>query len=308
MQGLRPEVGQSAADAEDQPLGRFRSDRARRRDAGEYLGREEGVAARPVEELLDPRGHVAAEDVACQLGQGRPGQRSQREGRRGRSLPVQLRVLPAGEQPEDRGAEQSCRQDAQGEAAQRVGPLDVVDGDQHGGVRRAFLDQLGQSFDEPDALVVVAGEVREVRGGEQRRVAVQEARGQGGERCQFVQFLGVAVADDESVGARERDGLLEQRGLPDPGLAQEQPDRASLAVAHRLDQGAQPLQLGFAASQPGPARSCRHAFLLGPSGAHPLTDPASSPRAKCRRREKKTSSGTTAATKAPAVSRCHSLP
>lgn len=156
VQGVGPERGQSAAHPEHQPLGRHRRVRPRRGDARQHLGGQERIASRPVQEVRDLPGYVLAEYVARQLGEGRVGQRPQGDRRRARSAAAQLRVLSAREQPQDRGGEQPCGHDVQGEPAQRIGPLDVVDRDQRGRARRALLDQLGQPFHQPDALVVVA--------------------------------------------------------------------------------------------------------------------------------------------------------
>ncbi|CAM5565059.1 hypothetical protein SGLAM104S_09728 [Streptomyces glaucescens] len=63
----------------------------------------------------------------------------------------------------------------QGESAQRVGPLDVVETDQHRHAAGSGLDHLGQALHQPDPLIVMACQIGEGVTGQQGPVTVQDA-------------------------------------------------------------------------------------------------------------------------------------
>ncbi len=246
-----------AADAHHQP----RRHRGARGVGGpqsrEHLDGQERIPARSGEQLAHPLVDGGSQGVTGQPADGRAGQRAQGQGAHREVVPHRRDDLlrrpadapPLGEQPQHGRGPQAAGQLLEGEPAQRVGPLYVVQGDQHGYASGSLLDHLRQALHQPDPLVVPAREIDQRVAGQQGPVAVHDTGRQRRQRHEVVQFVGLAETDGEARRLGRGDGFGQERGLADARFPAEQDERAATGAGHRVDQRPELFQLGLPAAQ-----------------------------------------------------------
>ena len=261
------------------------------RQRGQQLLGVVGVALGAGHDLVDGGGRQAAGcvgDGEQELGQGRRGERAELH-RRHRGEPEQVRhdrpervaavqvVGPVGADDRDPLAVQHPQQEGEQVAGGRVGPVQVLEDEQH----RAAGRQLGQQA-EHGAEHLLAGQPGPIG----LRVAARAAVGQqpGEDRARLHRRLdfrrrgsdrvrerevGHAVADLGALAAQHREPLTggdaghlgDQPGLADPGVAADQGGDG--AGGRVIEQGAEPGELCASAYQG------RHGYDYPSSGPMP---------------------------------------
>jgi hypothetical protein len=150
---------------------------------------------------------------------------------------VQRVVIAAGEQPHDGQADQAAQQRPDDETADPVGPLPVVDGHEHGPVRRGAFDDGGNPFGEQERLVGQSDELLVLLGAGQGAAA----RAQRGDHRSAGTDLSNRLAPAGSHPYLHPDclpaHLAEQCGLADSRRATDR-DQSARPVVKRSSHGA----------------------------------------------------------------------
>jgi hypothetical protein len=147
-----------------------------RAPAGQQRTDQEGVPAGPVQQPSQAGVGVRAQLLARQRGDGVGVEGTRGEARDAAQVPggpghLVERSTGSGsprQDPADRLPRQAVEDDAQGEDAELVAPLDVVQQHEDGPARRRSGERVGEALHQPRLTVVEVAELGEVLRGEQR--------------------------------------------------------------------------------------------------------------------------------------------
>ena len=208
-------------------------------ESAEELDEQERVASRPGRELQQLRAGRRAEGVGDHLAYGLVAQRLQRDPGGAVAFedlvqPVRPRAAAAartGQDPHQGVGGQLGDQRAQRQQGRRVGPLQIVQGDQV----RASCGPLLQPGLQPLHAVAVAG-----RPGSPAAAGTPERRHERLQRRELTRLIGRTPGEGESASRRDVDGLVEQPALAHARLALDQQYPATAPLGRPQQSGQNP--------------------------------------------------------------------
>lgn len=218
------------------------------RDAAEYVGHHGDLGL--LRERLQHRPHRARVHERLEHQPGRPA----------------AAMAAAGQDPRQRVVRQQARQRAERMQGGRIGPVQIVEREQHQAGRRQFLQAHAQVAGLPSRPGHDGTPGRARHGAGHGRVQRRE-RGKPG------QFVGIGGAEDEAVVACHLGGRGQQRRLATARLALHQQD-AALASPGAVQQVEDQAPLDLTSPQPISSRLIFHATHSRGYTAQPVAHPA----------------------------------